>query len=277
MLSVQIPPTTSAAEPHITKLDGTFIQPWLYATYSDERWESEMQIMKETGIDYLIMGDVANHNTDGTWTVYYPSELDFLEGYYAYNAIDNTIYMDTDTGIDAYADALDEMFTMVIDHCNALDPDIPLLFSPYINIFGYGYASINVDRFTEYYTDVLSRIPFRDGDMLCPQDSCGAGGCDPEHLAEWTKAYRNAVDRSNAIRGTELLLGTNAEIFTSPDASRMSAPTAFPISVPRPWTILQSGWKLRSPMWIRSSALHIRTTIRPITPCRNSTKFFSIT
>ncbi len=296
MLSLQIPPTTYAAEPHITKLNGTFIQPWLYAAYSDERWESEMQIMKETGIEYLIMGDVANHNTDGTWTVYYPSELDFLEGYYAYNAIDklmyycdkydikvylgmgldtawnsdiasaegreanraymercnrittelydlykqqypdtyygfyfvtelyNTIYMDTDIGIDAYADALDEMFTIVIDHCNTLDPDMPLLFSPYINIFGYGYASINVDRFTEYYTDVLSRIPFRDGDMLCPQDSCGGGGCDPAHLEEWTKAYRNAVDRSNAIRGTELLLGTNAEMFISPDASRMSAP-----------------------------------------------------
>ncbi len=281
---------------HITKVDGTFIQPWLYATYTDEQWDAEMQAMQEIGIEYLIMGDVANRNTDGSWTVYYPSELDFLQGYYAYNAIDklmyycdkydiklylgmgldcawnsdiaseagraanreymercnrittelynlykplypdtyygfyfvtelyNTIYMDTDMGIDAYAEGLDEMFTMVIDNCNALDPDMPLLFSPYINIFGYGFASINVDRFTEYYTEVLSRIPFRDGDMLCPQDSCGGGGCDPAHLEEWTAAYRNAVDRSNAVRGTELLLGTNAEMFVSPDASRMSNP-----------------------------------------------------
>lgn len=287
---------SETSKEHITKINGTFIQPWLYASYDEERWEAEMQIMKDIGIEYLIMGDVANHNTDGTWTVYYPSELDYLEDYYVYDAISNllyycekydikvylgmgldcawnsdiasdegrkanreymtkcneittelynkykaqypdtyygfyfvtelynTIYMDTDTGIDAYADGLDEMFTMVIDNCNALDPDMPLLFSPYVNIFGYGYASINVDRFTEYYTEVLSRIPFRDGDMLCPQDSCGAGGCNNSHLKDWIAAYRNAVDRSNTIRGTELLLGTNAEMFVSPDASRMSNP-----------------------------------------------------
>lgn len=297
MLLMQTAPVNAAApQEHITAVNGTFIQPWLYDTYSDEQWDGEMQAMKEIGIEYLIMGDVANQLADDSWTVYYPSELDFLEGYYAYNAIDklmyycdkydikvylgmgldtawnsdiaspegraanreymercnqittelynlyksqypdtyygfyfvtelyNTLYMDTETGIPAYADALDEMFTTVIDNCTALDPDMPLLFSPYINIFGYGYASINVDRFTEYYTEVLSRIPFRDGDMLCPQDSCGGGGCDPAHLEEWTAAYRNAVDRSNAIRGTELLLGTNAEMFTSPDAYRMTNP-----------------------------------------------------
>ncbi len=294
--SGSLPVQAADSTAHVTGVNGTFIQPWLYATYTDAQWDAEMQTMKEVGIEYLIMGDVANQLADDSWTVYYPSELDFLEGDYAYNAIDklmyyceqydikvylgmgldcawnsdiasaegraanaaymercnqittelynmykpqypdtyygfyfvtelyNTLYMDTDTGIDAYADALDEMFTMVIDNCTALDPDMPLLFSPYINIFGYGYASINVDRFTEYYTEVLSRIPFRDGDMLCPQDSCGGGGCDPAHLEEWTAAYRNAVDRSNAVRGTELLLGTNAEMFVSPDASRMSSP-----------------------------------------------------
>lgn len=136
----------------------------------------------------------------------------------------NTIYMDTDEGIDSYADGLDEMFTTVIENCNALDPSMPLLFSPYVNIFGYGYASINVDRFTEYWTEVLSRIPFRNGDMICPQDSCGGGGMDVAHLSEWTKAYRNAVDRSNRIRGTKLLLCTNAEMFVQPDAQRMTSP-----------------------------------------------------
>ncbi len=296
LFSQAFPVNAETARKPVTAVNGTFIQPWLYMTYSDAQWDLEMQAMKEVGIEYLIMGDVANQNLDDSWTVYYPSELDFLEGYYAYDAVDkllyycdkydikvylgmgldtgwnsdiasaegraanreymercnritaelysmyksqypdtyygfyfvtelyNTIYMDTDIGIDAYAEGLEEMFTMVIEGCSALDPDMPLLFSPYINIFGYGFASINVDRFTEYYTEVLSRIPFRNGDMLCPQDSCGGGGCDPAHLEEWTKAYRNAVDRSNAIRGTELLLGTNAEMFTSPDAYRMTNP-----------------------------------------------------
>ncbi len=284
-----------AQSSHIEKIDGTFIQPWLYMTNDDEQWDNEMQALKDVGIQYLIMGDVANHNTDGTWTVYYPSKLDSLKDYVAYDALEpllyycdkydiklylgmgldcawnsdivsaegrkanqeymrqcneittelyqmyksrypdtyygfyfvtelyNTIYMDTDEGIDSYADGLDEMFTTVIENCNALDPSMPLLFSPYVNIFGYGYASINVDRFTEYWTEVLSRIPFRNGDMICPQDSCGGGGMDVAHLSEWTKAYRNAVGRSNRIRGTKLLLGTNAEMFVQPDAQRMTS------------------------------------------------------
>lgn len=291
-----LPLLPKAQESHISKLDGSFIQPWLYSGWDDARWRTEMEILKETGIDYLIMGDVANHNQDGTWTVYYESELDFLDGYFVYNAIDslfyycdmydikvylgmgldtawnsdlttseglaanalymercnqittelfnrykhqypdtyygfyfvtelyNTYYMETDYGTQLYTDGLAKMFTPVLETCNALDPTMPLLFSPYVNIFGYGYASVNPDRFTEFWTQALTKIPFRDGDTLCPQDSCGGGGNDVEHLAEWTACYRDAVDRANAARGTELLLGTNAEQFTSPDAYRMTNP-----------------------------------------------------
>ncbi len=291
-----IPVHPSAEEQHISVINGSFIQPWLYANWDDARWRAEMDVLKETGIEYLIMGDVANKNQDGTWTVYYESELEFLDGYFVYNAIDslfyycdmydikvylgmgldtawnsdltieeglranreymercnmvttelynryksqypdtyygfyfvtelyNTYYMETDYGTQLYTDGLDEMFTMVIDHCNTLNPDMPLLFSPYVNIFGYGFASINVDRFTEFWTQALTKIPFRDGDVLCPQDSCGGGGNDVEHLERWMAAYRNAVDRANAARGTKLLLGTNAEMFVSPDAYRMTSP-----------------------------------------------------
>ncbi len=287
---------SAAEKPHISAINGSFIQPWLYANWDDARWRSEMEILKETGIEYLIMGDVANQNPDDSWTVFYESELDFLQGGYVYNGIDdllyyceqydikvylgmgldtgwnsdltteeglsanaeymercnriteelysiykpqypetyygfyfvtelyNTYYMETDYGTELYTDGLREMFTPVLETCTALDPDMPLLFSPYVNIFGYGYASVNPDRFTEFWTQALTKIPFRDGDILCPQDSCGGGGNDPEHLAEWTQCYRDAVDRANALRGTELLLGTNAEMFVSPDAYRMTNP-----------------------------------------------------
>mgnify|MGYP000010135160 CR=1 FL=1 len=188
-LACSMLPHAAAAgeENHVTHLDGTFIQPWLYMTYDDAQWDAEMQAMKDTGIQYLIMGDVANHNADGSWTVYYPSELDFLSGYTVYDALEpilfycdkydiklylgmgldcawnsdiaseagreanrqymeqcnqitselynkykasypdtyygfyfvtelyNTIYMDTDTGIDAYAEGLEEMFTLVLE------------------------------------------------------------------------------------------------------------------------------------------------------------------
>ncbi|MDO5558326.1 MAG: DUF4434 domain-containing protein [Oscillospiraceae bacterium] len=295
-LMPQITAEAITPKSHISSLNGSFIQPWLYANWDDSRWQSEMKVLKETGIDTLIMGDVANQNRDDTWTVYYPSELDFLKGYYAYDAVStilhycqmydiklylgmgldtnwnsdlttqeglianseymkkcnmiteelyknykwqypdtyygfyfvtelyNTVYMDTDYGTMLYTDGLQDMFTKVIDNCGHLDPSMPILFSPYVNIFGYGYASINADRFEEFWTQALTKIPFRDGDMLCPQDSCGGGGNDIEHLEQWTKAYRNAVDRSNKTRGTHLLLGTNAEMFIQPDAVRMAQP-----------------------------------------------------
>lgn len=288
--------TSSDRTSHITTLNGSFIQPWLYVNWDDARWKSEMEVLKETGIDTLIMGDVANQNPDDSWTVFYPSELDFLDGYFAYDAVEqilhycelydiklylgmgldtnwnsdlttaegraanaqymehcnrittelyekykaaypntyygfyfvtelyNTHYMETDYGTTLYTDGLQDMFTTVLDNCNKLNPDMPILFSPYVNIFGYGYASINFDRFTEFWTQALTKIPFRNGDMICPQDSCGGGGNDPDHLAEWTAAYRSAVDRSNAARGTKLLLGTNAEMFVQPDAVRMARP-----------------------------------------------------
>ncbi len=285
-----------AADQHVSFVNGSFIQPWLYAGWDDARWEAEIAVLKETGIDTLIMGDVANQNPDDSWTVFYPSELDFLQGYFAYNAVDslfyycdkydikvylgmgldtawdsdltnpdslaatkaymdrcnqittelyntykhqypdtycgfyfvtelfNTHYMETDEGIDSYTDGLAEMFGSVIENCHSLDPSMPISFSPYVNIFGYGFSCIDRDRFTEYWTAALIKIPFRDGDAIIPQDSCGGGGNDPAHLGEWMAAYRDAVDRSNAARGTKLLLGTNAEIFVSPDASRMSSP-----------------------------------------------------
>lgn len=296
LCSTVITTHTNADTPHISSIDGSFIQPWLYANWDDARWREEMEILKETGIEYLIMGDVANQNPDDSWTVFYESELDFLQGYYVYNGIDdllyycdlygikvylgmgldtawnsdltteeglsanaeymercnlitkelyyrykplypdtyygfyfvtelyNTYYMETDYGTELYTDGLAEMFTPVLETCTALDPDMPLLFSPYVNIFGYGYASVNPDRFTEFWTQALTKIHFRDGDILCPQDSCGGGGNDVAHLAEWTACYRDAVDRANSARGTTLLLGTNAEMFTSPDAYRMTSP-----------------------------------------------------
>ena len=36
-----------AQSSHIEKIDGTFIQPWLYMTNDDEQWDNEMQALKD--------------------------------------------------------------------------------------------------------------------------------------------------------------------------------------------------------------------------------------
>ncbi len=57
---------------------GSFLQSWASSSWSDEQWESEMQYMKDCGIEYLIVQDLANKSTNksgGKWTLYYDSRL----------------------------------------------------------------------------------------------------------------------------------------------------------------------------------------------------------
>lgn len=64
------------------EFNGTFLQSWLSSTWSDDQWESEMQYMKDCGIEYLIIQDSANKDlrkNGGSWTVYYDSKLSEFE------------------------------------------------------------------------------------------------------------------------------------------------------------------------------------------------------
>jgi len=258
---------------HITSLKATFIQPWLYINFDEQRWDDELNRLKGMGMDTLYMGDVATHNKGGTWTIYYESELPFFSGYnMVYNAIDplmiacqrhgfkvflgtglsetfdanlttelgrqhmlefvdqatqiaeelynkykskypetyhgfysvtefwNPIDMDYDSNLENYTTNLREMFTIMLNKRDELNSTMPFFFSPYVNILsGFGMASINTDRFIEFWARILE-APFRDGDIICPMDSCGGGGNNIANLDAWTAAYRKAVDRANKKR-----------------------------------------------------------------------------
>lgn len=72
------------------EFNGTFIQSWLSSTWSDEQWQSEIEYMKEAGIEYLILQDVANKaykSSGGGWSVYYQTELDVFESATVYNDV----------------------------------------------------------------------------------------------------------------------------------------------------------------------------------------------
>lgn len=58
------------------EFNGTFLQSWMSSSWDDGRWQEEIGAMKEAGIKYLIIQDVVHKASDGTWTVYYNSELD---------------------------------------------------------------------------------------------------------------------------------------------------------------------------------------------------------
>ncbi len=81
-----------------SSIKGTFIQPWLFKDWTNEQWNTEIAYWKEIGITYLIMGDVAERQSDGQWITYYNSSLPFGSQQY-YSALDNLFSNLKGTGI----------------------------------------------------------------------------------------------------------------------------------------------------------------------------------
>lgn len=80
MLSGYALPEEKKCDPAFT---GSFIQSWASSTWDDEQWESEMQYMKDCGIIYLVVQDLATKGykaEGGRWTLYYDSKLPEFEG-----------------------------------------------------------------------------------------------------------------------------------------------------------------------------------------------------
>jgi hypothetical protein len=66
----------AAAEERYVRIDGTFIQPWLYAEWNDEQWERECTALKNIGIETIILGWVAKRESSvKQWETSYPSTI----------------------------------------------------------------------------------------------------------------------------------------------------------------------------------------------------------
>lgn len=79
MLSGFAVPEEKKCDPVFT---GSFIQSWASSTWSDEQWESELEYMKDCGLTYLVVQDLATkgYKSDGgRWTIYYDSKLPEFE------------------------------------------------------------------------------------------------------------------------------------------------------------------------------------------------------
>lgn len=258
------------------KVTGTFIQSWLCASWSDERWEQELTSLKEIGMEYIVLGDSAVKNTSGRWYSYYPSQLDGLkDGYGGKDAIGNALRNCQKFGFKVFVGiSLDELWwdtfvsdpawlnsamnqcaliarelygmyhslypdafygwywppeiwnhgnfastsgvreksiqtlangmNIVRDALTAIDKTMPMMFSPFVNIT-LGSAKDNA----LFWKDLITATHFRKGDIICPMDSIGGGGCKLEYLDAWTKSYRQAVDET----GNVLEFWSNCEDF----------------------------------------------------------------
>ena len=269
-------------------ISGTFIQPWLYSAYDDERWEKEFGFMKELGLEYIIMGDTltcetgnpvtdtsqwvitANYATENTsfkrgndiltplfercreyglklyvgmgntpagwpyldesvsgfteisrmfadvaedlYRSYYEKYPETFAGFYFVPELYNSSAFDSETRRANYVNKLSEGFRIIFDKISSLDLSLPFIFSPYVNMFGGDWVSKSTENIGLFWRDLLAKAGFRDGDILCPQDSVGAGGCSIELLDNVTRAYKYAVDNC----GKQIHLWSNCEIFVQP-------------------------------------------------------------
>jgi hypothetical protein len=271
----------------ISPITGTFIQPWLYDAYSEERWEEEFAFWKELGIEYIIMGDTlscvaeplndpskwritANYatqnssftkgsdeltllfekckkygmklyvgmgNTPASWpyldsaatglkdictmfasvaedlyNAYYTAYPETFAGFYFVPELYNSSSFDNAASRTSYVRNLSAGFDIVFNKLNSLNPDLPFIFSPYVNMFGGDWVSKSPENIGLFWKEFLATAGFRNGDILCPQDSVGAGGNDLDNLAAVSAAYRAAVDGC----GKDIQLWSNCEIFVQP-------------------------------------------------------------
>lgn len=267
-----------------TPIKGTFIQPWLFNGWSAERWASEIAYWKELGITYLVMGDVAERQSDGQWITYYHSSLSYASQIY-YSALDNLFANLEGTGIKLFlgmgmdsqwwnldmtnsddqahfytyaqesAQITEELYNMyysrysdvfygfyfvpelsnssafsnastrtsfvtgmanglnvIFAKLNQLNPNMPMVFCPYINYFGGDWNTKNPDDIEAFYTELFNTANFRNNDIIMPQDSVGAGGMDLTNLSRFENAYKQATLNANKT----IKLWGNVEGYTQP-------------------------------------------------------------
>ncbi len=158
---------------------------------------------------YKMMSDLIpyTHEIYDTYAEKYPDA--FYEWYFS-PEISNSADFDNDDSRAIGVDTLSYVLNMFINEINKMDPDMPLMLSPYVNIKKEATWCTHSSAVNGlFWEDVMRKTDFRMGDILAPQDSVGATGMTLENLAEWTKAYRIAVD--NASKGMKLW--SNAESF----------------------------------------------------------------
>ena len=99
--------------------------------------------------------------------------------------------------------ALAQAWNITLDGLTAIDPDMPLLFSPFMNT-----ALGTANGYGSFWKDMFSRLHLRPGDIFCPQDCVGARNLAPEAVDAWLAAMKEAADGVEGLR-----FWVNVEIF----------------------------------------------------------------
>ena len=228
-------------------LDGTFLQHWFTVTWNDARWDSEMDVMKEAGMTYLIYTPVKdgdseadltslerclksakkhgikvfvgpnfhggwwNQGRDRTWLM---ARMD--EGKTVISQILNrfkTEYEGTlygwywDWEIDNVNWNTESAKQLFIDAINAILDAIPGDMPLIFSPFANPTLG-SAANYGKFWKEVLPQMHFRSGDILSPQDCVGASKTTVANVKGWFYQYKEAV---STVEG--LQLWGNVETF----------------------------------------------------------------
>ncbi len=134
-------------------------------------------------------------------------------GFYFVPEVSNSVEFEEKEKFEVGVESLSKALNLTIEKVNQLDPALKLILSPYVNLKKEAtWNTHDINTIALFWTEVIKKTNFREGDILAPQDSVGANGVKLSQLKEVTQAYRNAVDAG----GKEIELWSNCETFQFP-------------------------------------------------------------
>ncbi|MCH3965586.1 MAG: DUF4434 domain-containing protein [Clostridium sp.] len=135
---------------------------------------------------------------DEVYRKYHSKYKNSFYGWYFPYEIDN-VKFDTDEKFAILANAMN----ITLNYLEAKKERLPFLLSPFMNsAFG------TPDKYADNWKYFFSITNLKEGDILCPQDSVGAGGLDISEVNQWFTSLRKAVDSKSGLK-----LWANVETF----------------------------------------------------------------
>ncbi len=201
---------------------------------SDAEWWS-WNLSNETDAQkFFDAMTMSTHFINEIYERYQPLYPDVFCGFYSVYEIWNHVDWNQEQTRGQYAANLSYGFNLLIDSLNKINPDMPLLFSPFATIADWCATKENTQLF---YESFFTQTNFRPQDGMLPMDNVGGGGQTVETVEAWTKMYGDAIRNS----GNKLNYYANIENFAQPPGEKLYDTESTPLYGVNYWSSAPVG------------------------------------
>ena len=151
---------------------------------------------------------------DEVYRLFQPRYPDVFHGFYCVYEIWNHWTWDQEQTRNQYVDNLSYGFNLVINALDAINPEMPFLFSPFSRTFPWCATKENTQLF---YESFFTKTNFRPQDGILPMDDVGGGGQTLDTVEAWIKMYADAIQNT----GNKLHYYVNIENFVEPPGDKL--------------------------------------------------------